>query len=48
MNNYLDKVFADTKTSTLMADEIDVVSFAAFVERYKLALSVEKTAVKAF
>ena len=48
LEDYLDKVFADTKTSTLMADEIDVVSFAAFVERYKLALSVEKTAVKAF
>ena len=31
-----------------MADEIDVVSFATFVERYKLALSVEKTAIKVF
>ena len=45
--DYLDnKVFADAKTSTLTADQADVDGFNAFLERYKKALSVERTAVE--
>ena len=45
--DYLDnKVFAGAKTSTLTADRADVDGFNAFLERYKKALSVERTAVE--
>ena len=45
--DYLDKkVFAGAKTSTLTADQADVDGFNAFLERYKKALSVERTAVE--
>ena len=45
--DYLDnKVFMDAKTSTLMADEDDIAGFSAFLERYKKALPLEKTAIE--
>ncbi len=45
--DYLDnKVFADARSSTLMADESDVDGFNAFLAAYKKALPVEKTATE--
>ena len=45
--DYLDhKVFAEARSSTLMADEKDVAGFNAFLTRYKKALPVEKTAIE--
>ncbi|MCR5825696.1 MAG: FGGY-family carbohydrate kinase [Oscillospiraceae bacterium] len=45
--DYLDnRVFADAKTSTLMAYKADVDGFDAFLTQYKNALSVERTAVE--
>ncbi|MBR4545910.1 MAG: FGGY-family carbohydrate kinase [Oscillibacter sp.] len=45
--DYLDKrVFADAKTSSLMADTPDVEGFSVFMERYKKALPVERAAVE--
>ncbi len=44
--DYLDnKVFADAKSSTLMADKRDVDGFNAFLSAYKKALPVEKAAI---
>ena len=40
------KVFAEARSSTLMADEKDVAGFNAFLTRYKKALPVEKTAIE--
>ena len=45
--DYLDnKVFAEAKSSTLMADAADVAGFNAFLTRYKRALPLEKTATE--
>ncbi len=45
--DYLDnKVFADAKSSTLMADPADVEGFNRFLERYRKALPVEKLATE--
>ncbi len=45
--DYLDnKVFAGTRSSTLMADESDVDGFNAFLAAYKKALPVEKAATE--
>ena len=45
--DYLDrKVFADAKSSTLMADAADVEGFNRFLDRYKQALPVEKLATE--
>ena len=45
--DYLDgKVFADAKSSTLMADDADVAGFNAFLTRYKKALPMEKKAIE--
>ena len=47
LEDYLDqKVFADAASSTLMADEIEIAGFDAFLVRYKNAFDVERTAVK--
>ncbi len=47
LEDYLDnKVFADAKASTLMADESDIAGFNAFLEKYRAAFAVEKTAVE--
>ncbi len=47
LEDYLDnKVFADAASSTLMADEIEIAGFDAFLARYKNAFDVERTAVK--
>ena len=47
LEDYLDnKVFADAKSSTLMADERDVAGFDVFLERYRKALPLERTAVE--
>ncbi|MDO4529849.1 MAG: FGGY-family carbohydrate kinase, partial [Lachnospiraceae bacterium] len=47
LSDYLDnKVFANIKTTEIMAAEEDISGFAAFLEDYKKALAVEKTAVK--
>ena len=44
--DFLDgKVFAKTKSSTLMADEKDIEGFNAFLERYVASFDMEKTAV---
>ena len=48
LENYLSmKVFADQKGETLAPDEQDVKSFAAFMERYKTGLVIERAAVDA-
>lgn len=45
--DYLDnKVYADAKTSTVMADDSDVQGFDAFLTNYKKAFDVEKKAVE--
>lgn len=47
LSDYLDnKVFANIKTTEIMAAEKDISGFAAFLEDYKKALAVEKAAVK--
>lgn len=46
LEDYLDKkVFAEAKVSTIMADEIEIDGFNAFLHRYKEAFSIEKAAV---
>ena len=48
LEKYLtDKVFADEKGSTVAPDPKDVDGFAAFMERYKKGLVIERTAVEA-
>ena len=42
-----DKVFAGEKGSTIAPDQADVDGFAAFMERYKKGLVIERTAVEA-
>ena len=45
--DYLDnKVFADAKSATLMAEPSDVAGFSAFLSRYKKALPMERTATE--
>jgi len=45
--DYLDRrVFADAKSTTLMADEADAAGFNAFLARYKKALALERAAVE--
>jgi len=47
--DYLDNsVFSDAKSSTIMADEKDVLGFRSFLSKYKDALKVEKTATEVF
>ena len=47
LEDYLNNVvFADAKSSTLMADESDVDGFNAFLAAYKKALPVEKAATE--
>lgn len=47
LEEYLDKlVFADAKSTTLMADKKDVEGFSAFLERYKKSILMEKTAIE--
>ena len=45
--DYLDdKVFASAKSTTLMADDTDVEGFNRFLDTYKAAFSLERTAVE--
>ena len=45
--DYLDnKVFAGAKSSTLMAEQVDIAGFSVFLERYKKALPMEKKATE--
>lgn len=47
LEDYLDnKVFAGVKSSTVMADKETADGFAAFVERYKKALPLERLATE--
>ena len=47
--DYLDnRVFADAKSVTLSADAAEVEGFAAFLEKYKNALPVERLATEKF
>ena len=46
LEDYLDEVFADASSSTLMADEIEIAGFDAFLARYKKAFDVEKAAIR--
>ena len=47
LEDYLDKkVFADARSSTLLADERDIAGFSAYLERYKRAFPVERTAAE--
>jgi hypothetical protein len=41
------KVFAGDNSTTIDPDQRDVVGFAAFMERYKAGLPIERTAVNA-
>ena len=45
--DYLDKrVFADAKSTTMMAETSDIAGFAAYLDRYRKALPVERKAVE--
>lgn len=45
--DYLDnKVFAGTKTFSLLADDSDIAGFSVFLSRYKKALPMERTATE--
>ena len=47
LEDYLnDKVFSCAKSHTLMADQADIDGFAVFLQRYKAALDVERTAIQ--
>ncbi len=47
LEDYLDeKVFADAKSTSLMADASDIAGFSAFMDRYRRALPVEKLATE--
>ena len=47
LEDYLDnKVFANAKTATLLADPSDIAGFSAFLSRYKKALPMERAAVE--
>ena len=47
LEDYLDnKVFANAKSSTLMADASDIAGFNLFLSRYKNALPLERTATE--
>ena len=47
LEDYLDnRVFASASTSTLTADEAEVTGFAAFLERYRIALPLERMATE--
>ena len=47
--DYLDnKVFAEARSSTLMADAADIEGFDAFLAQYKKALPLERTATEVF
>ena len=47
--DYLDnKVFAEARSSTLMADAADIEGFNAFLAQYKKALPLERTAIEVF
>ena len=47
LEDYLDnKVFANAKSSTLMADASDIAGFNVFLSRYKKALPLERTATE--
>ena len=49
LEDYLDrKVFADAKTSTLMADPADIEGFASFLAAYKKAFPLEEGAAEVF
>ncbi len=49
LEDYLDrKVFADCKSSTVMADKEEVDGFNRFIEVYKNCLDVEKLAIERF
>ena len=49
LEDYLDnKVFADAKSSTLMADEADIEGFNRFIEKHLAAFEVEKKAAELF
>ena len=43
----VNKVFAESESSTIEPDPIDIEGFAAFMERYKAGLAIEKAAVEA-
>ena len=47
LEDYLDnKVFADAKATTLMAEEADIAGFNAWVDQYAKSLPVERAAVE--
>ncbi|MBQ8088895.1 MAG: ATPase, partial [Clostridia bacterium] len=47
LEDYLDhRVFANAKSSTLMADERDASGFAEFLNRYQKALPLERLATE--
>lgn len=46
LEDYLDKVFADAKETTVCATEEEVRGFADYAEKYKKALPLEHTAIK--
>lgn len=47
LEDFLDqKVFANSKKSTLMADEEEVQGFSEFLEKYEKDLAVERVAVE--
>ena len=49
LEEYLNnKVFKCAKSSTVMAEESDIEGFSVFLNRYKKALPIEKTAVEVF
>ena len=49
LEDYLDKkVFAESKTQTLMASDAEIKGFDVYIENYKKLLAVESKALEAF
>ena len=48
LEDYLDKVFADTREVTVCASDDDVRGFSEYTAKYKKALDIEHAAIKVF
>ncbi len=46
LEDYLDGVFADAASTTLMANPIEIAGFNLFLSRYKIGFEMEKTAIR--
>ena len=46
LGEYLDEVFSDSEKAIMQPDPKDVEGFMAYIERYKMGISIEKQALK--